>query len=329
MVITRTPLRISLAGGGSDLPAFCDEEPGCVLNFTIDKYVYVCVKNHFTRGRIRVAYSSIEDVPSFFSLNHDMVRQALHEGDIDRGVDITSIADIPSGVGLGSSSSFAVGLTHALFVHNNERTYLAKLAKDAFNLERRSGRSIGYQDIYAAVVGGLVCYTFHKGEANWRHVMLTDRAMVELQNNLILLWTGRTHDASSLIKKQSARLLEKDSRERANLRAMANIAETLTMKLKGGDDLSIVADALGASWALKKGFEGVCDSQIDKWYSAAQEAAASGPFGGKLLGAGGGGCLLFYALQSRHQDIVRATGLRQIPFRFTNKGTDLLMSNPD
>jgi D-glycero-alpha-D-manno-heptose-7-phosphate kinase len=321
-------LRISLVGGGSDLLAYNSVEPGCVLSATIDKYIYVSAKRHFDRGRIRVAYSIVEDCASFFGLNHSMVREALTEEDIAEGVDITSIADLPSGIGLGSSSAFAVGLVQALSIlqaPQGHKLTRMDIAKEAFDLEhRKCHRHMGYQDTYAAVVGGFTFYKFHKGEVSWMPLDLDPVRLMQLHDNLLLLWTGRIHDAMPLCRAQEDRLKAKDTREWANLRSMANLAESLYIRLRGGDDMSVVADALGASWALKRGFAGVSDSQIDKWYHAASEAAAPGPFGGKLLGAGGGGCLLFYAPQSKHKDVVEATGLRQIPFKFSVSGTQIL-----
>lgn len=325
MVISKTPLRISLVGGGSDLPEFCSEDDGAVVAFPINKYIYVTIKPHFNEGRTRLATSVIEDVANddIAYLRNDIARWTLERMSV-RGVDINSIADIPAGIGLGSSSAFAVGLRQALEMYSTKTVALPwEAGYQAFNIERYDcKRIVGSQDHIVTSVGNFGLYAFRYGGPSIKNSLrlaLSVHQREKLEANLLLLWTGKTHDASETLRQQVAEL-RGDSRRRANFRAMANIAVNLYHHLQQDGDPDFVADALRTAWVLKRKWPGVTDPDIDRWYDIALDVAKNKPFGGKLLGAGGGGCLLFYAPAELHQDIIRETGLRHIPFKIADSG---------
>lgn len=323
MVVSKTPLRISLVGGGSDLPEFCNEDDGAVVAFPIDRYIYVTVRPHFVEGRIRLAYSVIEDVDDPSWLRNDIARWTLSRMGVS-GVDINSIADVPAGVGLGSSSAFAVGLHQALQMYSTKVVTLPwEAGYFAYNIERYDcKRTVGSQDHIITSVGNFGMYSFRYGGPSIKNslrLMLSEYQRQKLEANLLLLWTGKTHDASETLRQQVAELRE-DTRRRANIRAMANIAANLYHHLQQDGDVDFVADALRTAWVLKRSWPGVTDPDIDGWYDVARKIAKGKPFGGKLLGAGGGGCLLFYAPSELHDVIIRETGLKHIPFKIANQG---------
>lgn len=331
MIITKTPLRISFVGGGSDLPAYTDGprgEVGAVVSAAIDLHIYVAVHQHFSH-RTRVAYSRIEDVPHPSYLKHDIARECMKHLLPDQGeagFEITSVADVPYGTGLGSSSSYAVGLVHALRVITGKTTEAHQLATDACAIEIEAcDKPVGRQDQFAAAYGGLNLFEFARGMGGVvrQPIIMTSQHLEELQNNLMLLWTGRTREASDHLKVQAPRIAE-DSRDRASVRSMANLAYELRDRLKDGD-IHAVGYIMSAAWALKKSLPGVADDQINYWCQLAREAIPNGrPFGIKLLGAGGGGCLLVYAPRMYHMDILSAVSLRQIPFQFSRTGSELI-----
>lgn len=323
MIITKTPVRISLVGGGSDQPAFLQHEEGAVVSFTISPSIYIGLKTHF-EPTWRVAYREIEDVPERGLIRHDIVRGALDAFDIRTPLEIWSTADLPAGTGLGSSSAFAVGLAHALRVFRGLHADPWALGYSAFNIERlRCRRPVGYQDHYAAACGGLSLYTFSSGGLRDIHPIKTPRVIADLQRNLLLLWTGIVRDANPVLNQQQEALNQKDSRAVASVRAMANLARNLAYNLLRGE-VDSVGDALRTAWSLKKALPGVCNDQIDDWFARAQRAVAPEKIGGKLLGAGGGGCILFYARPETHRSIVQATGLTPIPFTITQEGSKLI-----
>lgn len=339
MIVTSTPLRISFVGGGSDLPAFTDgpwAEEGAVVSSTIGLKTHVVINTRQAPGkRYRLSYSQTEEVDGLLDIKHDIIREALcyrlgtqtvPNPSLHKGIEITSIADVPYGTGLGSSSSFAVGLLHALHIMGNSSFTWSDLARQACHVEiDRCHKPIGRQDQYAAAFGGLTFYTFCQGEVRVEPIIILPEVKRQIQSNLLLLWTGRTRDASVPLKAQSTEIALSDSRERASIRAMANLAYALRARLQGGDPHAI-GEHMRAAWALKKSLPGVADNQINHW---CQQAASAGreeaePFGVKLLGAGGGGCLLVYALKERHKDIIEATGLAPLPVELTSKGSTLV-----
>lgn len=318
MIITRTPLRISFAGGGSDLAAFWRHEAGCVVSATIDKYVYLTVSRKYADD-VRVSYSQTENVARAADVAHPLVRAALQLANIQNGIEIVSIADIPSGTGLGSSSAFTVGLLHALFALQGEFHTADSLAASACHAEIELARSpTGKQDQYAAAFGGLKCYTFHPdGRVS---VEALPVAAEGIEAYVLLLDTGLRRDANAHLAAQSDAM--HDSRKRADVRAMANLALAFRDALLAGR-MEECGALMDAAWRHKREL-GATTDQIDAWYTAARRAGA---WGGKLCGAGGGGFLLFLAPPNRHADIKHALGLRAVPIRLSASGSQVIYAN--
>jgi D-glycero-alpha-D-manno-heptose-7-phosphate kinase len=323
MIICKTPLRVSLVGGGSDQPAFCTgDEIGHVLSLPISRYIYITVQAPFVQGEIKVAYNKVERVQSYMALENEAVRACLTEYEIEQGVEIHSIADLPAGLGLGSSSAFIVGLVNALSLYRQQPhgdPWI--LARTAFAIERTDcHRPVGSQDHIVAAVGMSGLYSFEKGHPSRAASKRLSWGLAQyekLKTHLLLLYTGKQHDAPAVLGQQVADLAT-DTRRRANVRAMANLAEALYNKLVDGADPDCVAEALNTAWALKRDLPGVTHPFIDGAY---ERALAAGAMGGKLLGAGDGGCFLFYAPPEKHRDIVRVTGFQKVPFQPTNGGS--------
>lgn len=312
MIITRTPLRISFVGGGSDQRAFHREEPGCVVSATIDKYVYLAVTRKYD-GAVRVSYSHTENVAHAREVEHPLVRACLQLANVRQGIEIVSIADIPSGTGLGSSSSFTVGLLHALYALQGEFRPTDGLAHDACHVEIDLCHApIGKQDQYAAAFGGLRCYTFHPDERVSAEALQV--ATSDLESHLLLFDTGIRRDANTILSAQTERM--RDSRARADVRAVANLALTFRDALLTGN-LHDCGQILDAAWRHKRNV-GASTDAIDGWYHA---AAQTGAWGGKVCGAGGGGFLLFMAPPERHEAIRRTLGLRHVPVTLAPHGT--------
>jgi D-glycero-alpha-D-manno-heptose-7-phosphate kinase len=239
MIITRTPLRLSFMGGGSDLPAFYREEPGCVISTTIDKYVYLMVSPKYD-GNIRVSYSHTENVKHINDLEHPLVRTALQVLHVPHGIEIASVADIPSGSGLGSSSSFTVGLLAALHAYCGEFATTDLLAHEAYTVERQHG-TIGKQDQYAAAFGGLKKYQFHPDQrVSVETLPVQTEILAGLEKRLLLFDTGVRREASGLLAAQSKAMW--DSRKRADVRSLANLAHTFGDALVSGDLYECRAD---------------------------------------------------------------------------------------
>lgn len=320
MIITRTPLRISFAGGGSDLPAFYAEEPGHVVSATIDKYVYITVNTKYD-GTVRVSYSKTENVARAAEVEHPLIRACLDFVRIRDGVEIVSVADIPAGTGLGSSSAFTVGLLSALYARLGLFRPADVLAHEACQVEiTRCSQSIGKQDQYAAALGGLRSYTFHPdGGVSSEAIAIHPETRQALQAHLLLLDTGRRRDASAILAGQSGAL--RDSRARANTRAMANLAQTFQDAIRCGR-IAECGDILDAAWALKRTVAGgITDDQIDTWYARAKKAGA---LGGKICGAGGGGFLLLLAPPDAQPAIVQTLRLRRVSFQMVDHGAQVV-----
>ena len=322
MILTRTPLRISLFGGGSDMPEFYEEGFGAVLSFAIDKYVWVGVNDKFD-GRMRVSYSKTENVDEPSELEHELVRAAMNRFDL-RGLEITSVADIPGeGSGLGSSSAFTVGLVRALdrYIDRDLNAHPSVYAELAYEIERRyAGKIVGKQDHYATAYGGLHLFKFwDDGRVTAQLIGMTNTLRYLLQENLMLFWTGRTRKADSILNEQAFRITSGSSRWRiAKLRELAIEANQSIHKM-GAKDLGLM---LNEAWAFKKGIATVSDDWIDDLYMA---ALAHGAYGGKILGAGGGGFLLFVAEKEHQRGIEEALGLRRVRFELEERGSTVMV----
>ena len=323
MIISRTPLRISFVGGGSDLPAFYRQEPGAVVSTAIDKYIYITVNPKFDR-KIRASYSRTEIVDSVEELQHELIREALRMVDIDGAIEVTSIADIPSrGTGLGSSSTYTVGLLNALYGHRSHLAGAERLAREACEIEiERCAKPIGKQDQYIAAYGGLQFIRFNGDESVFVDPIIcrpaTKRA---LEDGLLLLYTGLTRSADAILEEQSHNTQD-DGGKRASLRRMVGYAEQLQEALVR-NDLDGFGEVLHANWMEKRRLaSGITKPCINEWYGRAR---AHGAIGGKILGAGGGGFLLIYAPRERHAEIREALPeLRCVAFRFSPQGSKLI-----
>ena len=325
MIISRTPLRMSFAGGGSDLPAYYREFGGAVVSTAIDQYVYVNVNKKFDDG-IRVGYSKNEEVSFVKEIAHPLVRSALEYLQIPGGVEITTIADIPSsGTGLGSSSSFTVGLLHALHEYRSKKVDAKILAQEACHIEIDLCKEpIGKQDQYAAAFGGFNLIEFHPNETvTVTPIECRAQTLQALQENLLVFYTGKTRSASNLLKEQSAEMARSEQKQKT-MHQMVQLARDLSHEL-AADRLDAMGEILHAGWMLKKSLvPGISESEIDRWYDA---GIAAGAQGGKILGAGAGGFLLFYAPKERHLAIAAAlSGLKRVPMTFDHLGSQIIFN---
>jgi D-glycero-alpha-D-manno-heptose-7-phosphate kinase len=323
MLISRTPLRISFAGGGSDLPAFYREEPGAVVSTTINKYIYINVNKKFDHG-IRASYSITENVENVDELRHVLIREAMKLLGLTGGIEITSISDIPSqGTGLGSSSTYTVGLLNALYAYSGRYAGAERLARAACDIEiERCGKPIGKQDQYIAAYGGLQYIQFNPDESVFVDPIICGPATKRrLQERLLMFYTGVTRSANHILEEQRANT-ERDGDRRRTLRAMTRMAQDLRAALSN-DDLDSFGAILHEGWLLKQQLAtGISNRRIDEWYSRARE---HGAIGGKILGAGGGGFLLVYAPVERHAEIIAALPeLSPMPFAFEPQGSKIV-----
>lgn len=321
MIGTRTPFRVSFAGGGSDLKEFYLRHPGCVLSTTINKYMFIFVHPFFDE-RIQVKYSRTELVNDISEIKHPIVREALRKFGI-KGIDINSIADIPAGTGLGSSCSFTVGLLHALYAYSGQYPAKEALAREACEIEIDTlGEPIGKQDQYAAAYGGLNFITFHPdGTVSVEPVMMTKDKYLELENNLLFFYMGGARPAREVLSDQKNNTIS-DKKTFGNIKKMTELAKKLKDSLIAGN-LQDVGPILDESWGLKKNLSlKISDDKIDYYYDAARKNSAAG---GKLLGAGGGGFLMFYCEQT-HQEKLRQSlkDLKEYKFKFDNLGTKVI-----
>ncbi len=323
MIISRTPLRVSFAGGGSDLAAYYRHEPGAVVSVSIDKYIYINVNAKFDR-QIRASYSITEIVDHIDDLKHQLIREALRKVGCDHSIEITSISDIPSqGTGLGSSSTYTVGLLNALYAFVGRHAGAEHLARMACEIEiQRCGAPIGKQDQYIAAYGGLQYIQFNPDESVYVDpVICRPQTKAELESRLLMLYTGATRSTAHVLNEQRSNT-ESDPSRRTNLRQMVQLAHDMRAALVD-NDLSGFGEMLHEGWLRKRELaSGISNPQIDDWYIRGRAAGASG---GKILGAGGGGFLLLYAPPDRHQAICAALPeLRHVPNRFAPQGSKII-----
>jgi D-glycero-alpha-D-manno-heptose-7-phosphate kinase len=325
MIITQTPLRISFAGGGSDLESFYCRETGAVLSTAIDKYMYITVKGRF-EPNFRIGYSRTELVEKPEDIEHPIVRECLLMNGIRDGLEIVSIADIPAQSGLGSSSSFTVGLLHALHAYRGHVVSAKLLAEQACQIEiERLREPIGKQDQYIGAYGGLQFIQFQPdGTVFVDPVVVTTQTRTELNRRLMLFFTGITRNTRDILSRQKANTEGK----RDVLRRMCGIARQLRDVLTAGSDLNAFGRGLHDAWELKKTMEpAIHNPQIDDYY---QRALNAGALGGKLLGAGGGGFLLIFC-EPHLQDRVRTAlaELRLVPFALEPQGSKVVFVGSD
>lgn len=319
MIVTRTPLRISFVGGGSDIPSYYRHSAGAVVSATIDKYIYITVNRKFDPS-IRLCYSQTENVERVDDLQHDLARACLRRAGIADHIEIHSCADIPAGTGLGSSSAYTVGLLHALAIYKDKEQDVPQwwLADQACKVEIGDcGHPIGKQDQYAAAFGGLRIYRFLENDTVANTLLNVD--ITRFESHLLLLYTGQTRDANGVLAQQATAM--DDSRARTRVASLVIMAHEFTtcLETQAWRECGAVLDD---AWSIKRRLaSGITTAQIDDWYTAARKAGA---WGGKLLGAGGGGFLLFLAPPDRHAAIAAATGLCAVPFALTSEGSTVV-----
>ncbi len=322
MIVVQTPLRISLFGGGTDFREFFAEEGGCVLGAAIDKYIFVTIKKRFDQ-MLRVGYTRTELVENVDQLQHELIREALRLTGLRNGIEITTMGDIPSaGSGLGSSSTVVVGALHAMYAYQNALVPAERLAEQACQIEIEIlGKPIGIQDQNLAAFGGLRFLEFlPDGQVRRSPIKLAPAAQRQLNDSLMLFFTGTTRTAESILHEQQRNL----NGRRGILREMKAIALTAREALEAGR-LEVVGGLLHESWQLKKQLATrISNATLDAIYQAARQAGATG---GKLTGAGGGGFLLLCCPWER-QECVRAAlaGLQELPFRFEPDGTKVIFN---
>jgi len=322
MIISRTPFRISFAGGGTDLNAFYGQEYGCVTSTAINKYMYIAVHKYFDKRKILLKYSKTEFVDSIEQIEHPIFRETLRLVGIESGIEITSIADIPSGTGLGSSCTFTVGLLHALYAYKGKFVSHERLAQEACKIEIDVlGEPIGKQDQYAAAYGNLNHIKFNPDETvHVTSIVCNPKTIIQLQKNLILFYTGITRSAKDVLSEQSKNT-QTDESKFMNLRKMKVLAENLRDALNN-NNLAQFGEILHKGWLLKRELATkITNPEIDNYYSKALEAGA---VGGKLLGAGGGGFLLFYCPEEKRDRIKAELPLEEVPIKFDTQGSRII-----
>ncbi len=327
MIISRSPLRITLGGGGTDLASYYEDHEGFLIAAAINKYVYVTVMRPFTEG-IYLKYSQLEQIQSISEVQHPIIREALHLLQFKSPqIEITTLADIPAGTGLGSSGSFTTALLKALYTHRKRHLHQEELAELACHIEiDKLGEPIGKQDQYIAAIGGLTCFTFCRdGSVISMPLNISMQTMFDLEDNLLLFFTGFSRSASGILKDQKVRSQRKDVEMINNLHYVKELGLRSKEALENGDT-NLFGGLMHEHWEHKKSRSGgMSNPQIDDWYNLAM---CNGAVGGKLVGAGGGGFLMFMAKdrnQLRHA--MAAAGLEEVRFSFDFEGTKVVMSS--
>lgn len=321
MVIVRSPLRITLGGGGTDLPSYYEKNEGFLISAAIDKYVYITLHDNFEK-EIYLKYSKIEKAKTADEIKHPIIREALKLMEMeDCPVEIQSIADIPAGTGLGSSSSFTTALLKALHEYKGDIVSTRTLAEEACDIElNRLKEPIGKQDQYIAAYGGITTMEFKRDGYVWVEPLhISNRTFYNLEDNLIMYFTGFERSASNILKEQDDKTKGNDLEMKKNLDLVKEMGYQSKDALEAGD-LRTFADIMNVHWENKKKRSGsMSNGKIDEWYEYARK---NGALGGKLIGAGGGGFLLFYSEEKlRLREAMDKIGLSEVRFRFEPHGT--------
>jgi D-glycero-alpha-D-manno-heptose-7-phosphate kinase len=325
MILTRTPFRMTLGGGGTDLPSFYHEHGGFILAVGIDKYMYLNVNTPIVDDKIRVRYTSTEIVDHVDDVRHTLAREALRHFGITSGIEIVSIADIPAGTGLGSSSSYLVGLLNAMHTLLQDQATPQKLAEEACHIELEVlNKPIGKQDQYMAAFGGLTALDIGRDGKVCVTRMDLDVDLVEsLERNILMFFTKESRDATDILKKQDDATRTKDRVVVKSLREIKDIGLEIRDAISKGN-LRRFGELLDVHWKSKKQLsEGISNPQIDAWYELAKQ---NGAIGGKISGAGGGGFLMLYCEENKShlRDAMRTAGLRELKFRFDFEGSKVV-----
>jgi len=325
MIITRSPLRITLGGGGTDLPSYYEKFGGFLVAAAIDRYVYVTITRPFAPS-IHLKYSDIEHVQTVDEIRHPIIREALRMQNLRTPqIEITTLADIPAGTGLGSSGSFTTALIKALYAHRRRLLHSSEVAKLACEIEiERLKEPVGKQDQYIAAYGGLTCFDFREdGTVHARPLAISMDTMWDLEDNLLLFFTGFSRNAGSILQEQKNRSQELDAEMLANLHYVKDLGSRSQQALESGD-CALFGELMHEHWQHKKQRSTqMSNPQIDEWYELGR---CNGALGGKLVGAGGGGFLLFYTEdRKRLRQAMAKAGLEEMRFRFDFEGTKVLL----
>jgi D-glycero-alpha-D-manno-heptose-7-phosphate kinase len=325
MIITRSPLRISLGGGGTDLPSYYRKHGGSLMAAAIDKYIYITVHRRFVDGFL-LKYSQIEEVASIDEIKHPIIREALKLAGVqERNLEIASMADIPAGTGLGSSGSFTTALLKALHALRKNLVHPSELAEQACSIEIEKLREpVGKQDQYISAYGGITCFEFlPDGRVQASPLNVSEETLLELEDNLLLFFTGYARSASKILQEQDDKSTRSDEAMLENLNFVKDLGRQSQRALEG-NNLSEFARLLDVHWQRKKERSAIMSNDfINDSYDVAM---ANGAVGGKLIGAGGGGFLMFYAEdKARLRDAMRKRGLTEVRFRFEPEGTKILI----
>jgi D-glycero-alpha-D-manno-heptose-7-phosphate kinase len=326
MIIARSPLRITLGGGGTDVPSYYREYGGFLVSAAIDKYVYVTVMRPFIPG-VFLKYSKLEHTENPAEIEHPIIREAIQMMDIKTPqLEITTLADIPAGTGLGSSGSFTTALLKALYAHQKRLLLPSQLAQLACEIEiNRLGEPIGKQDQYIAAYGGITSFHFHPDERVSAEPMeLSQETLYDLEDNLLLFFTKYARKAGNILKEQDQATRKSDPKMIQHLHEVKELGLQSHKALKAGDTKKF-AELMHVHWEhKKKRSDGMTNSKIDEWYKL---GCANGAIGGKLVGAGGGGFLMFYAEnKGKLREVMRREGLEEVRFRFDFEGTRVLLT---
>ncbi|MCH7783234.1 galactokinase [candidate division KSB1 bacterium] len=327
MIITRSPLRISLGGGGTDLPSYYSKHGGFLIAAAIDKYVYITLHDTFVEDLI-VKYAKMERVSHAREIRHPIIRTAMELLEIDgKYLEISSMADIPAGTGLGSSGSFTTALLKALHAYKKSIIPQRELAEEACHIEiDKLNEPIGKQDQYIAAMGGIICMTFNNdGRVEVSPLKISNETLYSLEDNLMMFFTGYSRSASSILKEQDDKSKKDEKEMTENLHFVKEIGYKSLKAFESGD-LDEFAKLMNIHWEYKKERSGsMTNTKIDEWYKLGLE---NGALGGKLIGAGGGGFLMFYADDRiRLRKVMHESGLQEVRFQFDFEGSNIVVQS--
>lgn len=320
MIITRTPLRISIGGGGTDLPSYYRRFGGALISSAIDKYIFIGINKTFSYD-YQIKYSKFEHVSSIDEIHHPIVREALRLHDMPPALEIMSMADIPAGTGLGSSGTFTVGLLRALYAAQRRHVTAGDVAREACHIEiDLLKQSIGKQDQYIASYGGITCFEFLPDDTvKVTPLKISSQTHSDLEENLLLFFTGYSRAANSILEDQDKRTVTGDTQMIENLHYIKDLGQRIKEALEDGDTAKF-GNLMHEHWRLKqRRSTNMSNDAVNRWYEIGRDAGA---VGGKMVGAGGGGFLLFYTLdRTSLRAAMTKEGLIEVPFRFDYDGS--------
>ncbi len=325
MLISRSPLRVTLGGGGTDLPSYYKKKNGFLISAAIDKYVYVTITRPFKQG-IYLKYSKIEKVKKVSEIFHPIIKEVLKEQNFKKPqIEITTLTDIPAGTGLGSSGSFTTALIKALYFYKNRQIQTKDLAEKACDIElNKLKEPIGKQDQYISAYGGINCFYFKKsGEVIVEPLKISNKTLLSLKNNLLIFFTGYSRNASDILKEQDKKTKKQNEEMIKNLDFIKNIGLKSKKYLESGD-LGKFAELMNIHWEYKQSrSKQMTNKKITKYY---KDALKNGAIGGKIVGAGGGGFLMFYAndIKKLRKKMIQ-DGLEEVKFDFDFRGTHIVL----